>query len=184
MPRYNKDFDPILLEGQTATLFGTGLPDNGLNIRCVAMGAMPEYWKDFGALAASTPLVDQTDSNLEMNTMEFAQFRIRVVTNMQIKLKNPSAVRQWRAKNVSFYLPQWPVSPKSLQEWYWTASEFFVFEDNTPVFDVQSDTAQAASIILYSGWRYKIQAISEPGKFPIWCSEWPSVSATPRYPRT
>src|SRR5574343_124026 len=107
MARYNKDFDPILLEGHTATLFGTGLPDQGMNVRCIAVGALPEYWNDFGALTAGSAVVDQADTDLEMNTMELAQYRMRVVTDMQVRIKNPSAVRQWRTKNVSFYLPSY-----------------------------------------------------------------------------
>ena len=183
MPRYNKDFDPIMLESHTATLYGTGLPEEGLNVRCVAVGAMPEYWHDFGALTANVTDSDQNDTNLEMNTMELAQFRMRVITEMQVQLKHPAAVRQWRSKNTAFYLPQYPDGPQRLQEWYWTASEFFVFENNTPSFDLLADRAQPASIILFSGWRFKLQKITEPGKFPIWTSEWPSVSPSPRYPR-
>lgn len=183
MARYNKDFDPIMLEGHTATLFGTGLPEEGLNVRCVAVGALPEHWVDFGALVANTTDADQTTTDIEMNTLEMAQFRMRVITEMQVKLKHPAAVRQWRAKNVSFYLPQFPDGPNALQDWYWTASEFFVFEDNTPSFDLYSGRAQTAALIAFSGWRFKFQKITEPGKFPIWTSEWPSVSPSPRYPR-
>ena len=183
MSRYSKDFDPILLEDQTATLFGTGLPEEGLNVRCVAVGAMPEYWEDFGALAAATTDSDQSDTNLEMNTMELGQFRMRVITDMRVQLKHPGAVRQWRSKNVAFYLPQWPVGPEMLQEWYWKASEFFIFEDNIPFFDLYSATAQTAALVAFSGWRFKLQKIQEPGKFPVWTSEWPSTSPSPRYPR-
>jgi len=183
MPRYDKDFNPILLEGQTAVLFGTGLPEQGMNVRCMAMGALPEYWKDFGALTAGTALSDQADTDLEMNTMEMSQLRLRVITNMQVRIKNPASVRQWRTKNVTFYLPEFLGLPEKLQEWYWSASEFFIWENNTPVFDLQSDAAQVASIVLFSGYRFKFQAIQEPGKFPLWVSDWPSVSPSPRYPR-
>ena len=182
MPRYEKDFLPILLEGQTATLFGTGLPEQGLNVKCIAMGALPEYWKDFGALTAGSAIVDQTDSNLQMNTMEMAQLRMRVITDMQVKLKNSTSVRQWRTKNTTFYLPQFEGLPGKIQEWYWSASEFFIWEDNNPAFDLQSDRAQVASIVLFSGYRYKFLGTKEPGKFPLWVSDWPSVSSTPRYP--
>jgi len=184
MARFDKDFYPVLLEGQTATLFGTGLPEQGMNVRCIAVGALPEYWKDFGALTAGTALVDQTDTNLQMNTMEFAQYRMRVITNMQVRIKNSSSVRQWRTKNTTFYLPQFEGIPDGkIAEWYWMASEFFIWEDNNPSFDLQSDAAQVASIVLFSGYRYKVHAISEPGKFPLWLSDWPSVSPSPRYPR-
>ena len=183
MPRYSQDFEPLMLEGHTATLHGTGLPEEGMNVKCIAVGAMPEYWNNFGALVANVTSADQTDTDLEMNTMELAQLRMRITTNMQVQLKHPSAVRQWRTKNTSFYLPQFPAGPDFLLEWYWKASEFFIFEDNTPSFDLLSTVAQAVSIIVFSGWRFKLQKTEEPGKFPVWTSEWPSISPSARYPR-
>ncbi len=184
MPRYTREFEPILLEGHTATLHGTGLPDEGLNVRCVAVGALPEYWNDFGALAAGAWSTSNTDTNLEMNTMSFAQYRMRVVSDMRLRLNHPGSVTQWRTKNTSFYLPQFPEElPECIKEFYWNSSEFFVFQDNTPEFDLYSSTAQVSSIVVYNGWRFKLQPISEPGKIAIWTSEWPTTSSTPRYPK-
>jgi len=184
--RYNCEFDPIMLEDDTAKLFGTGLPENGLNVKCVAVGALPEYWNDFGALAAGTWDTDQTDTNLEMNTMELAQFRMRVVSEMKVQLKHPGSVTQWRAKNITFYLPQFPSDAESfLAEYYFKASEFFIFEDNTPRFDLYANRAQDAAFVIFSGWRFKLAPLpqGQEGKIKLWTSEWPSNSPTPRYPR-
>ena len=183
--RFNTDFDPILLEDDTATLFGTGLPEAGLSVRCIAAGALPEDWHDFGALVAGTWDTDQQDTNLEMNTMELAQYRLRVVTEMKLRLKHPGSVTQWRTKSRTFYLPQYPSGEgdSHLAEFYWKASEFFVFEDNIPMFDLYANRVQTQALVLYSGWRFKFEKITQPGKIKIWTSEWPSVSPTPRYPR-
>jgi len=185
MSRYDQDFNPILLEDQTAILFGTGLPANGLNIKCIAVGAMPEHWVDFGALTANTLDPGNITTDLDMNTMELAQYRMRIVTEMRLNLKHPGAVWQWRSKNVTFYLPQFPMAPDLgfLQEYYWKASEFFLFEDNRPEFDLFANRAQLNAFVIFSGWRYKLQKIETAGRIPIWTSEWPVVSSTPRYPR-
>ncbi len=183
MARYDKCFEPLLLEDQTATLLGTGLPEQGLNVRCVAVGALPEYAADFGAVAAGAWDTENSDANLEMNTLEFSQLRMRVISEMKIRMSHPSAVKQWKTKSGQFSLPQFPIDAGDfLQEYYWKASEFFIFEDNTPVFDLYATRVLASSIVLFSGWRYKLQDIkSQPGRIRIWTSEWPSISGTPRY---
>ncbi len=185
MSRYDVEFSPILLEDQTATLYGTGLPEEGLNVRCVAEGALPEHWIDFGALVAGTWDTNNTTTALEVNTMELAQYRIRIVTEMKMRLNHPGSVTQWRTKNTTFYLPQFPMEPglSFLQEYYWKASEFFIFENNNPAFDFYANRTQAMSVVLFSGWRYKLQKIAQPGRIKLWTSEWPTISSTPRYPR-
>lgn len=183
--RYDKDFGPILLEDQTAILFGTGLPEEGLNVKCVNDGALPEHWVDFGALTAGVADTGNTTTDLDMNTMELAQYRMRVVSEMRLTLKHPGSVQQWRSKNVTFYLPQFPTEPglDFLREYYWKASEFFVFENNNPEFDLLAGRAQANAFVIFSGWRYKLLKIEQPGRIKIWTSEWPAISSTPRYPR-
>ncbi len=182
MGKYDKGFEPLLLEEQTATLFGTGLPDNGLNVKCVAVGALPEYGADFGSVAAGAWDTENSDANLEMNTMELSQLRMRVVSEMKIRMSHPSSVKQWKTKSAQFSLPQFPIDAGDfLQEYYWKASELFIFEDNSPVFDLYATRAIAASIVLFSGWRFKLQEINQPGRIKLWISEWPSVSGTPRY---
>jgi len=185
MARYDKEFDPILLENHTASLYGTGLPEEGLNVRCVAVGALPEYWNDFGALVAGVWSAAATDTNLEMNTMELSQFRIRIVSAARMRMAHPGSVRQWRTRNIQFYLPQFPAGPGDdfLQSFYWKSSEFFVFEDNTPQFEFMSPVALANCFVLFSGWRFRLQKIDAPGRIAIWTSEWPTTSSMPRHPR-
>jgi hypothetical protein len=183
--RFNPDFEPILLEDDTATLYGTGLPDAGMNVKCIAVGSLPEYWNDFGALTAGTWDTEQSDSNLAMNTMEMAQYRMRVVSEMKLQLKHPGSVQQWKTRDRAFYLPQFPSNDalSFLAEYFFTASEFLVFEDNTPQFDLYATRTQTNSFVIFSGWRFKLESINTPGKIKLWTSEWPSNSPTPRYPR-
>ncbi len=182
--RYSKTFEPIFLEGMTVNLFGTGLPADGLPVRCVVVGAMPEYVKDFGSLTASTWDSDQEDTNLEMNLMELGQFRMRVLDDFKLKIKNPSSVQQWRTKSTTFTLPQFPQSEGEdfLKEYMFMASEFFVWENNTPRFDAYSTLALSFARVMFSGWRFKMEklkaaeGINGRGKYDLWVSDWPSVS--------
>lgn len=174
--RYSNSFEPILLEGMTAVLKGAALPPEGLNVECRGVGALPEYYKDFGALTAATWDPDNEDTNLEMSEMELAQFRMRILDDMQCRLKNPGAVQQWRTARTNFFLPKFPTDPATsfLQEYYWKASEFFVWENTTPRFDFYSVAALATSRVLFSGWRFRVRKIAGPGKITIWISSWPA----------
>ena len=174
--RYSNSFEPILLEGMTATLFASDLPAEGLNVECLGVGALPEYYKDFGALTAATWDPDNEDTNLEMNPMEMAQYRFRILDDIICRLKNTAAVQQWITKDTKFYLPQFPISDQEqwLKTFLWKASEFFVWEDTTPRFDFYSPVTLTTSRVLFSGWRFKMKKIEAKGRIPIWINEWPS----------
>ena len=175
--KYSNSFEPILLEGHTATLYGSGQAVEGLNVVCKAVGALPEYQKDFGALTAATWDTDNEDTNLEIGTMELAQYRMRILDDMQVRLKNPSSVQQWRTNKTNFYLPMYPQEEGQdwLKNFLWKVSEFFVFEDdNTPRFDLYSAKTLATSRVLFSGWKFKLQKISGKGRIDIWINAWPS----------
>jgi len=174
--RYSNSFEPILLEGMTATLFAAGLPSEGYNVECLAVGALPEYYKDFGALTAATWDSDNEDSNLEMSPMELAQCRMRIQDDIICRLKNTAAVQQWRTKDTVFYLPQFPSEEGQdwLKTYLWKASEFLVWENTTPRFDFYSTIALTTSRVLFSGWRFKMKKIATPGRIKILINEWPS----------
>ena len=179
--RFSNSFEPLLLEDMTVSLFGTGLPTPGLNVKCISVGALPELVSDFGALVAATWSVNNQDTNLEMNIMELAQFRMRILDDMMLRISSPPSVRQWSTKRAQFYLPTFPTDPglDFFANLYWKMSEFFVFEDNTPRFDCYSDATSATSRILFSGWRFTLEKIQVPAKIRLWVSEWPSVSPAP-----
>lgn len=185
MPRYDPEFNPLLREEQTALLLGTGIPQGGLAVRCVACGALPEYVHDFGTLTAQSWDTDNQITDLLMNPWEIAQYRIRVINDFKIQLKNPAPTPQWRTRDANFYLPQFPMSDGDdfLRKFYWCQSEFFVFEDNGPRFDVYSDQGLTASRALFSGWRMRVAKLednAEPPKVTIWLSEWPTTLSSTR----
>ena len=171
---FKTHFEPVFLPGETAKLITTS---KTVMVECVAVGALPEYQKDFGALTAATWDTDNEDTNLEMSTNELSQLRMRVVDDVKLRFNNLGPTRQWRTSKTDFYLRQFPQDAgyDFLAEYLFKASEFFVFEDDTPRFDFYSDIALATSKVLFSGWRYKVREV--PGamsKMTIWVSGWPS----------
>lgn len=173
--QYSNDFDPLFLPGRTVTLYGTGLDVNGLAVRCSAVGALPEYVHDFGALTATVWSTDEQITNLDMNPLELAQLRMRLVDDVKVQFKNSAAVQQWRTKATPFYMPRITADePEWLSRWLWKSSEFFIWEDNRPSWDVYSQVALSACYVLFSGWRYKFEKLSAgtPTTFTLWVSDW------------
>jgi len=173
--RYSNSFEPLLLEGHTAKLFGTDIPTEGLNVICKAVGALPEYEHSFGALTAATWDSDNEVTALENGTLEMSQMRMRVIDDFKVQVKHPAAVQQWRTLKASFYLRKWPTDTGEdfLKEYLFKASEFFVYEDTTPRFDCYSTLARDTSKVVFSGWRFKLERVSTIGKFVLWVNSWP-----------
>lgn len=174
---YKTNFEPVFLPGETARLITAS---GTFDVECVACGALPEYLKDFGALTAAAWDTDNEDINLEMANFELAQLRMRVIDDIKLRFNNLSPTRQWRTAKADFYLRQFPqiTGEDFLKEYLFKASEFFIYEDDTPRFDFYSDIALATSRVLFSGWRFKVKKITAPGKITIWVSGWPSGAAT------
>ena len=172
---YKTSFEPILLPREQAHVVTAS---SEFDVECVAVGALPEYVKDFGALTAATWDTDNEDTNLEMSDNELAQFRMRVMSDCELRFNNLAPTRQWRTAKTNFTLKQWPGQPGEdfLKEFLFKASEFFVWGDDTPRFDFYSATTQTTSVVSFHGWRFKCKKVRlgvSPAK-TIWVSGWPS----------
>jgi hypothetical protein len=168
-------FEPVCLPGEVIRVV---TENEKFDAECVAVGALPEHVKDFGALVAGTWDTENKDTDLEMQENEISQLRMRVLTPMEVRFNNLGSSRQWRTAKTSFTLGQWPDNETDfLKDFLFKASEFFIYKDDTPSFDLYSDLAQVASRIVFSGWRYRISKKSmgtvRPAK-TIWVSGWPS----------
>ena len=177
---YSVNFDPILLPNETATLFGTEFPTEGQPIRCRAVGALPEYTKNFGSLTGGVWSTEKEDTNLEMSPLELGQFRMMILDDFKLKFKNPSAVDQWRTLNTTFELRRFPFESGDifLREYVFRASEFFVFENRqTPRFLLYSTPTLTATRITFMGWRFKVKEITKAeltSKMDIWVNSFPA----------
>lgn len=175
---FKTSFEPVFLPGETARLITA---NQTLDVECVAVGALPEYEHDFGTTTATTWYEDKEDRNLEMSTFGLAQFRMRVIDDVKLRFNNLGPTRQWRTSRTDFYLKQFPIlaGEDFLKEFLFKASEFFIFEDDTPRFDFYSDVASSTKV-LFSGWRFRVKKLPVGIPIPrmvIWVSGWPSGAA-------
>jgi len=176
--RYNPDFEPVLLEGMTITLHSSFLPTEGIEAKCIAVAALPEMQNDFGALTGGTWDTDNQWTGLELGSYEFAQVRMQVVDDMYCRIKNPPATTLWRTLRANAWLPQFPFDGTTAeQKHYWKASEFFVWENHTPRFDLYSSISIGTSIVSFSLWKIKVSQLpaDQKGAFPLWLDSWPTM---------
>jgi len=175
--QFRTEFEPILLPGETAHLITA---TTKLDVECIAVGALPEKVKDFGALTGADWKRDQENTDLELPANELAQFRMRIVDDFRIEFSNLTATKQWRTAKAIFDLPQFPTlsAEDFLKQFYFKASEFYVWQKDTPRFDLYAPNGDlATSRIIFSGWRFRVKQITTPGKITIWVSGWPSGEA-------
>lgn len=175
---YDPQFKGILEVGHTVILKGSNFPAAGKNFRCIAIDALPQYIKDFGALSATTWDNDNEDTNLELGINELGQLRMMVIDDIRVKIKNPAPVAKWRTAKTSFYLPQLPITASEdwMKEYIFRLSEFFYWENTTPRFDIYSVPARDEARVLFTGWRFKLAEISEKGQFVLNVNGWPTVT--------
>jgi len=176
---YSPTFEPILLPNETALLLGGALPSEGQPIKCRWVGALPEYTKNFGALTAAVWTTDKEDTNLELGDLELGQIRFRVIDDILVRINNPSATQQWRTAKTRFHISKFSLEdgPDFLNEIIFRMSEFFVWENNTPRFDLYTTPTASYSKLVFSGWRIKVEKIEKVGltsKAEIWVNGWPS----------
>ena len=173
---YDPEFKAILEPNHTVILKGSGFPAEGKSYRCVAVDALPQYIKDWGSLTAATWSPDNEDTNLELDSNELAQMRMMVLDDLRVRLKNPAPVAKWRTAKTTFYLPMFPSTAD--EDWHkaflFRMSEFLYFEDTTPRFDLYSAVTVTEARVLYTGWKFRLEAIKERGQFTLWTNSWPS----------
>lgn len=173
---YDPEFKGILEVGHSVILKGSDFPSEGKSYRCVAIDALPEYVKDWGALTAATWSTDNEDTNLELDTNELGQLRMMVLDDVRVRLKNPAPVTKWRTAKTIFYLPQFPSTSGDdwAKEYLFRMSELFYWQDTTPRFDLYSATTVTVARVLFTGFKFKLEplSVSERGQFTLLVNGW------------
>lgn len=171
---YKTAFEPVALPGESLHLIKT---DQELDVEIVSVGAMPWYQHNFGAQTAATWSLNNEITALEMSSLELAQYRIIVLDDYQLYLKNPSGVEQWRTSRNRFFLPQFPTDPGTdwMQQFLFKMSEFFVWEnDNTPRWDIYPPQTLTRASVVFSGWRFKVKKTAVRGRANVYVNGWGS----------
>lgn len=165
---------PALQVGDTVRI---QKPSGETDVVIDAAGPMPFRRIDNGQLSSASSLnVDLTQ--LDMQTGELAQYRFSPMDAFDIEFSHPSSTtRQWNTNTVNFRLPPYaadPTVPPELFRHYWQASEFWVFEDETPRFDFYRIAGQTVEMHLnFWSWKYHFHKIADPGAIVLRTSGWP-----------
>ncbi len=179
--QFNAGFAPALLNGHSARLFKA---DGWIDLRILAVGALPSFRWDVGALTAGSTTAAQDPTHLDMPVGEFSQVRSIIRGQFELELTHPNqSVRQWQSKSNGWRLTpvDWDQDPAA-SAFMWAASELWIFEDETPRFDfIALSSAQVLNgHVDHYGWRYSYEVFTDeesnknPPKANIWVNSWPS----------
>jgi len=180
------EFEPALLTGQSARLHLNATEAH--DVRVVSWGYLPSHRHDFGELTAGTASLAQDCTHIDMPDGEFAQYRFKIIDpSVEIELKHPASTQQWAVQGYStstganWRQRYWSTEdPEDVQKWMFKSSEFFVFEQNTPRFDLYPETGLSGAstpqgYVEFFGFRYALQRLpeGERGMVDIWVQGWP-----------
>jgi len=183
------DFEPILLTGQSARLHINATEFH--DVRVVSWGYLPSHRHDFGALTAGTASLANDCTHIDMPDGEFGQYRWRIIDpGVEVELKHPASTQQWASQSYStstganWRMRYWDEKdPEEVQKWMLKSSEFLVFQQNTPRFDLYpvsglSGASTPQGYIEFFGFRYALQRLpnGERGMVDIWTQGWPGGS--------
>lgn len=170
-------FEPIALPGHTIQIHKA---DGEFGIRITAVGFLPSLRYDSGALTANA---DQTEiSNLEMRSGELAQWRFVILDDFEVEMSHPGTQKQWSTKNVATRVRPIPIQSSEwgpLESFVFASSEFYVYENETPRFDLKVLNSGGAATtnghIEFFGIRYKFTKLEtgQRGLFDLWVNDWP-----------
>lgn len=185
---FNPLFEARFVEGDTIRVHKA---DGAEDIHILAVGALPYRRWDAGSLSSASSLaVDPT--TLDMPAGEMAQYRFFVRDAFEVELTHPgTTVRQWKSDTTNWRIPPVMEGVSGLSEaevsFLWAASEFWVFEDQTPRFDFYRLAGVTVEMhIDFSGIRYAFETfatmqtrgITPPLRpaYDLWANAWPAVS--------
>ena len=141
MEQFKQDFTPFFQVGDRFVL----QTSNRETVQEVlGVEALPDHRHDFGSLTAGTTLSGQDDRHLDVGPKELAQYRFYARDAFEVAMTHPAdSNRFWSARggtSANFRIPPWhmadPDMATPLSRYYWAASEFWVFEEETPRFDL------------------------------------------------
>jgi len=183
------EFEPALLGGQSARLHVNATEYH--DIRVVSWGYLPSHRHDFGSLTGGTASLGNDCTHIDMPDGELAQYRWVIGDPaVEVEMKHPASTQQWMAQSQStstganWRMRHWGVDdPIDVQKWMFKSSEFFVFEQNTPRFDLYplaglEGARSAQGYVEFFGFRYALERLpnGERGMVDIWVQGWPGGS--------
>lgn len=159
------DFQPYFDVGETAHLLLAG---GDKDVEIVHVEQLAEITIDFGAIT-STEITEQTAADLRVEGTQLAQWRFRIddhAVDVSFNLRSPNQIG--KTKNVRTKIKSHLAIPEFAHKYMWMASEFFVWKDEEPAFNLvtnqSGDGLSAQGYLRFSGWRYDFTELNAGNK--------------------
>jgi hypothetical protein len=173
--QFDPKFRPLLLPGQTAKLFTA---NDQVNVEILAVQALPSYIHDFGQLSGGGSSLAQDVTQLDMDDGQFAQYRFLILNDYEVEFTHPSSTdRYWRTSTQNFRAVPFTLGDKESDDiaaWRWAASEFFVYQQETPRFDLYSPAQVAEAYMEFMGYKFFFKKIDSEGVTKLWVNSRPT----------
>ena len=181
----NRELRPILLPGQTARLYRA--ESSYEDIEVISVFPLGIHRHDFGDITGD--LLNQDDTHLDMPDGEMAQYRYIPRDGFEVHLQHPGGVDMYRTNGSvkgnsvqGFFIRQYDIEgePWDEHDWaMWMLSEFLVFEDETPRFDIYPPVrnAEMRAHVDFYGIGYSLKkAVGRP-PVDIWMNNRPAAAS-------
>jgi len=180
MPTMDRsEFTPAYRENHTLKMHQGG---NLTNIKITGVRPLGSHRHDWGQLAtAGTAELAKQCTHLQVADGEIAQYRYIIRDVFEIELKHPSATLYYAARSPSNTVGEnWRIRPWAQDDKVaseeavalWIASEFWVYQDTDPRFDVYPILSQVLPLpqmhIEFFGFKYAWEAIGQEGQVDLW----------------
>ena len=177
---YAPDFRPILQVGQTAHII-RGNPENFVDVEVVGVYSLGVHRHVFSA-SMTTSALGQDCIHLDNNNGELSQIRYIPRGRFRVHLQNPIGV--------DMYTSQGSVKGSQTEGWFidnvsgdpdeipqvrsamFALSEFLIYEDETPRFDLYglAPAAQIAAVVDFYGIGFALKKTEKTPPVTIWAS--------------
>lgn len=166
MPAFQEEFVPIAKPNENIAVIGARGKNNIKYYRVVAVEPLPLFEKDFGAINAGETLREKEVEELYVNEGQLAQYRIRLVDDVELYIKQPKSDTKFSTKKGTFKITRDIAGTDFVN-----LTEFYVFEDQTVLFDVKnpsSTTNLTQSRVQFAGFKYILEELKEkPDKYTV-----------------
>lgn len=153
---FRERFEPIVLIGENLHL----MPDDKY-YRVVFLEGLPLIEHDFGATSSGDELRNQEITEIYLGDNELGQYRMMVVDNLKVYVKQPSGIGKWLTRNGQAYLIDYSTYSQAFSESL-QLTEFYQWEDTPFIVDVTATADNTtASRLWFFGYRYVLEELKE-----------------------
>lgn len=166
MPVFSKNFEPIAKPSENVCIVGAGGKGAVKYFKVLGIEPLPALIKDFGAITNGTSVTSTVDE-LYLNKSQLAQYRMKLIDNVVVKIYQPAANTRSATKSGTFTINQ-NIAPNDSSVEFSPLTEFYIYEDQEIKFEVinESGSDLSSSKILFAGFKYKLKELEEePDKY-------------------